>query len=166
VVVVAWHRIQEPWWDTPADLREMQDNMYIDAGYEGTDEYTPLGADPRAIDKDARRVTIQGPARAVIRLQHWDSEWKAFTVESSTADHAALRLFSYPAWKTWVNGQIVETNCRRGTGQILVPVAAGMNRVEVRFVRTWDRTVGGSISLLTILALLGWVLRSRGGRTV
>ena len=165
VVVVAWHRVQAPWWDTPADLREMQDNMYIDAGYEGTDEYTPLGADSGAINKDARRVTIQGPARAGIRLQRWDSEWKAFTVESSAADQVLLRLFSYPAWKTWVNGHIVETSSRIGTGQMLVPIAAGMNRVEIRFVRTWDRTVGGWISLLTILALLGWVLGSRGAVT-
>ena len=46
VVVMAWQRIQPPWWDNAGDLREMQDNMDDRVGYEGTDEYTPSGADP------------------------------------------------------------------------------------------------------------------------
>ena len=46
VLAFVWHHFQAPWWDTAADLREMQSNMASGAGYEGTDEYTPLGADP------------------------------------------------------------------------------------------------------------------------
>ena len=161
VVVVAWHRVQSPWWDTAADLREMQDNMYTGVGYEGTDEYTPLGADPGSIDKDARKVTVEGAARAEIRVQRWDAEAHEFTVQSSAADQVALRLFSYPAWSARVNGHEVTTSSRAGTGQMLVPVEPGMNRVEIRFVRTWDRTIGGWISLLTLIGLLGWGVRSR-----
>ena len=52
----------------PRILREMQDNMESGAGYEGTDEYTPMGADPAAIDKTARDVTVEGPARAAIHV--------------------------------------------------------------------------------------------------
>ncbi len=72
VIVVAWHRVQAPWWDNASDLREMQDNMATGAGYEGTDEYTPAGAQPSAIDKEARSVTVVGPARAAIHVQRWD----------------------------------------------------------------------------------------------
>lgn len=158
VIVVGWHRIQAPWWDTPADLREMVDNMYIGAGYEGTDEYTPLGADPTAIDKDARKVTVDGPARADIHVLGWDAESKSFTAQMSSADKVALRLFSYPSWKTEVNGREVKMSFRANTGQILVPVEAGMNRVEIRFVRTWDRALAGWISLLTVLGTLGWII--------
>lgn len=157
VIVVGWYRIQAPWWDTAADLREMVDNMYIGAGYEGTDEYTPLGADPSAVDKDARKVTVDGPARADIHVLRWDAESKSFTAQMSSADQVALRLFSYPAWKTEVNGREVKTSSRATTGQMLVPVEAGMNRVEIRFVRTWDRALGEWISLLTGLGTLGWV---------
>ena len=60
--------LQPPWWDNAADLREMQDNMATGAGYEGTDEYTPVGADPSYVDKDARRVTVDGPAHAAIHV--------------------------------------------------------------------------------------------------
>ncbi len=161
VIVVAGHRVQAPWWDTAADLREMQDNMYIGEGYEGTDEYTPLGADPAAIDKDARKVTVDGPARADIHLLRWDAESKAFTVQMSEADRVALRVFSYPAWKTEVNGREVQTSSRAGTGQMLVPLGAGMNRVEVRLVKTWDRTLGGWISFVTVIGLFGWMIKFR-----
>jgi hypothetical protein len=156
VVVAAWRYVQAPWWDTAADLREMQDNMATGVGYEGTDEYTPMGADPSAIDKDARKVTVAGPAHAAIDVLHWDAESKIFTAQMSAADQVALRLFRYPAWRALVNGREVETNARDGTGQMLVPVVAGMNLVEMRFARTWDRTAGGWISLLSAAGIISW----------
>ncbi len=154
VIVVAWHRVQAPWWDTTADLREMQDNIATGAGYEGTDEYTPLGAEPTNVDKEARRVTVHGSAHATIRVMRWDEESREFTAEMSAADQLAVKLFRYPAWRVSVNGQKVETLAREGTGQMLVPVAAGMNRVTITFVRTWDRTVGEWVSLIVALGLL------------
>jgi hypothetical protein len=159
VIVGGWTRLQAPWWDNAGDLREMQDNMAIDAGYEGVEEYTPLGADPDAIDKDARKVTVEGPARAAIRVLRWDAESKEFTVQMSAPDQVALRLFSYPAWRATVNGHAVETAERAATGQMLVPVEAGMNRVELKFVRTWDRTLGGWISVVSVLGVLAWTIR-------
>lgn len=161
LIVLCWTHVQAPWWDNSADLREMQDNMVTGAGYEGTDEYTPLGADPSAIDKDARKVTVQGPAHAAIDVLHWDPEWKVFTVQMSAPDQVALRLFQYPAWRVLVNGHEVETTAREGTGQMLIPVSAGANHVELRFVRTWDRTAGDWISLLTAATLAAWFLRAR-----
>ena len=161
VIVTAWHRVQAPWWDTAADLREMQDNMATGAGYEGTDEYTPVGADPSSIDKDARKVAVEGPARAAIRVSRWDAEAKVFSAEMSAPDQLALRLFPYPAWRIEVNGQVVETSTRAGSGQVLVPVGAGMNQVEIRFVRTWDRNAGWWISILTAAALAIWSYRAR-----
>jgi hypothetical protein len=161
VIVVAWRYVQVPWWDTAADLREMQDNVATGAGYEGTDEYAPLRADPSAIDKDARKVTVAGQAHAAIDVLHWDAESKIFTAQMSAADKVALRLFQYPAWRAVVNGREVETTSREGKGQMLVPVSSGMNRVEVTFVRTWDRTAGGWISLLTAVGVISWFGWSR-----
>lgn len=161
VIVAVWHRVQAPWWDNAADLREMQDNLDTGAGYEGTDEYTPVGADPSAIDKDAREVTIAGPAKGAIHVQRWDAESKAFTAEVSAPDQLALRLFPYPAWRVEVNGKVVQTAASEGSGQMLIPVEAGMNRVQITFVRTWDRTVGGWISAITALSVAGWFLFRR-----
>ena len=51
-----------------------------------------------------------------------------------------------------------------GTEQMLVPVDAGINRIQITFIRTWDRAAGGWISLLTILALLLWAALERKRR--
>jgi hypothetical protein len=154
VVVVAWHNIQAPWWDTAADLREMQDNMESGPGYEGTDEYTPLGADPSAINKDARRVTVEGPEHAAIHVFKWNAESKFFTAEMSAPAKLALRLFDYPAWQVEVNGQTVQADRREDTGQMLVPVQRGTNRVQITLIQTQDRTLGAVISLAAWLCLL------------
>jgi len=55
----------------------------------------------------------------------------------------------------------VPTKAREDTGEIVVPVEAGMNRVQVTLIRTWDRTLGAWISVAVALALMGWHLSSR-----
>ncbi len=73
----------------------------------------------------------------------------------------ALRLFQYPAWRVEVNGHAVEASARPGTGQMLVPVGAGLNRVQISFVRTWDRALGGWISVIAAISGVGWILLLR-----
>lgn len=158
VIAAAWDRVQTPWWDNAADLREMQDNMESAIGYEGTDEYTPVGADPAAADKEARDVTVLGTARAAIHVLRWDASAKEFTAQMSAPDELALKLFPYPAWKITVNGQVVQPTLRRGTGQMLVAVHTGMNNVQIRFIKTWDRTLGGWISVLSLLFVVAWIV--------
>ncbi len=162
VLVFVWHHYQPPYWDYADDLREMQDNMTTSVGYEGTDEYTPVTADPSTADnnKDARRVTIQGPARGAIHVLQWNAKQKLFTADVSAPDNLVLKLFDYPAWRVEVNGQVTQAQTRENTGQMLVPVQAGANRVEITFARTWDRTLGAWISLFTVL-LAFILLRTR-----
>ena len=121
VIAAAWTRVQTPWWDNAADLREMQDNMESGAGYEGTDEYTPLGADPAAADKGARDVTVEGPARAAIHVLLWTAAAKEFTAQLSSADQLALKLFPYPAWKVEVNGRAIPLRSARVQARYLSP---------------------------------------------
>jgi hypothetical protein len=157
VLAFVCHHFQPPWWDNAADMREMQDNMESGEGYEGVDEYTPAGVDPSTLDKNARRVTVDGPARAAIRVSQWSTEVKVFTADVSAPDNLALHLFNYPAWRVEVNGRQVQAGTREGTGQMLVPVEAGANRVQITFIRTWDRTAGAWISVIALamaLALL------------
>ncbi|MGA2416272.1 MAG: 6-pyruvoyl-tetrahydropterin synthase-related protein [Candidatus Sulfotelmatobacter sp.] len=154
VIVLAGMRFQPPWWDTAADLREMQDNMASGAGYEGVDEYVPLGADPYNVDKRARLVTVVGPAEAAIQVARWKPELKVFSAAMSGAETLALRLFNYPAWKVEVNGHCVDVGMREGTGQMLVPVGAGANLVQISFVRTWDRRLGAWVSGISVLLVL------------
>ncbi len=165
VIATAWHGIQPPWWDSAADLREMQDNMSDGIGYEGVDEYTPTGADPSSIDKDAPIVSVEAPAQGRIQISRWGPESKSFIAEMSAAGELALRLFRYPAWQVEVNGHTVTTKSRPDTGQMLVPVEAGMNRVQLNFVRTWDRRLGGWMTALTVWLLVLWIVLARNRET-
>jgi hypothetical protein len=166
LIVVSGYRIQRPWWEDADDLQELRDNMQDNivqdpkntvAGYEGTDEYTPTGADSSAIDKGVRRVTVEGLEQARIHVVEWNAKSKEFTAEMSAPARLALHLFNYPAWRVEVNGRVVQAGTRESTGQLMVPVEAGPNRVKITFVRTWDRVVGGWVSLVTALLVMLWV---------
>jgi hypothetical protein len=163
-----WHRVQVPWWEKAEDFAQMLDNQQSGGGYEGTDEYVPVEADPYEINKDASRVALDDNVAAdqilQVRIQRWRAESKSFTAEVSQPGQLVLRLFNYPAWRVEVNGQMVATTTRSVTGQMLIPVQAGENRVQIRFTRTWDRKLGGIVSAVTALLFgIYFVLRRRSG---
>jgi hypothetical protein len=139
----------------------MLDNQQEGSGYEGVDEYVPAEADASEIKQDAPLVTAEGSPRAQIRVQHWDPEWKVFTADLRKPGKLVLRLFNYPAWVVAINGRVASTETLEVTGQMIIPVDAGENRVEIRFVRTWDRTAGGVISGIAILLVLVTTVSSR-----
>jgi len=161
VVLVGWHRVQSPWWDSAADIREMVDNQHQGIGNEGTDEYLPAGVDPYDVDVRAPQVRFEGPGTAKLRVQSWRAEMRVVVAASTSPGNIVLRLFNYPLWRVEVNGQHVATTRKAPTGEMVVPVGAGENRIQVTFVEGWDRVVGGGISVLA-LGLVGfWFTRSK-----
>jgi len=161
VVFLVWHRVQAPWWDTAADIDEMLDNQQRGSGYEGVDEYVPANADASEVKQDASSVAVQGIPTPQIHIQQWDPELKVFTADLQEARNLVLHLFNYPAWAVQINGRAASTETQELTGQMIIPVDAGQNRVEIRFVRTWDRTLGGVISGVTLLLVLAIGVFSR-----
>jgi 6-pyruvoyl-tetrahydropterin synthase related domain len=154
VLLFTWHRVQAPWWDTAADINETFDNQQAGRGYEGTDEYVPAGADPYEIDKQAHRVSFEGVGYSRIEVKDWGAESKFFIADVTSPGTLVLRLFNYPAWRLEVNGHSVASQTREVTGQLMIPLKAGQNQVRIRFIRTWDRTLGGIISALAALFVL------------
>jgi hypothetical protein len=155
-------RIQPPWWERPEDFTQILASQRSGAGYEGTDEYVPVGADPYEIKQDAPRVAlIEGgvtPDQVQrIQIQQWNAESKVFSVEANRPGQLVLRLFNYPAWRVEVNSRVFATATRDVTGQMLIPVQTGPNDVRITFSRTWDRTLGGIISGVTALFLGGFL---------
>jgi hypothetical protein len=132
----------------------MLDNQQQGSGYEGVDEYVPANADASEVKQDAPRVTVENKAAAQIHIQEWDPELKIFTADLHESGKVVLRLFNYPAWAVQVNGRATSTEAQEVTGQMIIPVDVGQNRVLIRFVRTWDRTLGGVISGVTVLLVL------------
>jgi hypothetical protein len=154
VLWLVWHRVQPPWWDQALDIQEMQNNIHDNIGYEGTDEYVPAGADPYEIDQKARRVRLDGQGQAQIHVRQWDPESRNFTAVLTQPSKVVLRLFNYPAWKVDVNGSTIAAETQETTGQMVIPLPAGQNEVQITFVRTWDRLAGALVSLLGALSIV------------
>jgi hypothetical protein len=163
VIIFVGHRVQTPWWEKAEDLTQMLNAQRSGAGYEGTDEYVPLGGDPYEIKQDAPWVTLNDTLlpsvqSSRIQIQQWDAESRSFTADLAQPGQLVLRLFNYPAWHVEVNARAVTTATRAVTGQMLIPLQAGQNLVRITFSRTWDRTVGAIISATTALFLGAFVL--------
>jgi hypothetical protein len=161
VLVWVWHRVQSPWWDNAADVAEMLENQQSGTGYEGTDEYVPTGADAYEINKDAHRVAFEGDFGPQINITQWAPESRSFSAKVDHPGKMVMKLFNYPAWEVGINGRPVKAGTVEVTGQMIVPVEAGENRVRITFVRTPDRSIGGLISLGASIVLLGWSFFSR-----
>jgi hypothetical protein len=161
VLVWVWHWAQPPWWDTAGDVAEMQDNQEEGVGYESVDEYVPAGGDAYEINKDARRVTYEGAGNSRIRVTEWTPESITFSAYVSQPGQLVLKLFNYPAWRAELNGHNIPTLTRPVTAQLMIPVEAGESRVHIRFTRTPDRTLGGSISFVAGLVVLGMFFAQR-----
>ncbi len=152
--------VQRGWWDTE-DIPVLRAAIANGEGFDGTDEYDPAGDDhtniptksPEAmvIDTDS----IPGPNSVPrIHVERWSPEEKEVSVSSREPFFLGLRLLNYPAWRAEVNGAAVTPRGGDDFNQMIVPMPAGESRVRVRFTRTWDRTLGGGLSLVAAFFLL------------
>ena len=162
-VLWVWHRVLPPWWDSSGDIQEMVDNQQDGIGNEGTDEYVPAGVDPYDADQHAPPARFEGRGSAKIRVEKWQAEKRWIAADTTSSGKLVLRLFNYPSWKVEVNGRAVRTDTISNTGQIVVPVAAGENRVQVTFVEGWDRLVGAAVSALAMLIVILWFVGTGRG---
>jgi len=168
-------------WDSD-DVSDIAASIHAGRGYEGTDEYTPVGCDryqlPGNPDESERPADVSAepapriseiasghivPAAGVrLDLQAWTSTHRIFTADSEQAVTLAPRLVNYPAWEVLLNGERAKFDLYPETAQILVPLQPGNTRIEIRFCRTWDRTAGDVISAMAaVLGVLAWAFGRR-----
>jgi hypothetical protein len=159
--------VQTGWWDSQ-DIPALRASIAAGSGFDGTDEYDPAGDDhtnlptksPEAMVMDTD--SIPGPnSRPAIHVDRWSPEEKEVSVSAREPFFLGLRLLNYPAWRAEVNGAAVSPRGGDDYNQMIVPVPAGESHVRVRFVRTWDRTLGGCISVMTAFLLAGLGARRR-----
>ncbi len=148
------------WWDWE-DIPVIRAAIVEGKGYEGTDEYEAAEADRYDLPENAPRVavhpvatTAESPRPSRVHIERWGAEEKLFTVDAPQPATAALRLMNYPAWRVEINGQLVPAESQPDSGQMLIPLAAGSNRVRVHFAPTWDRLAGALISTMAGASLL------------
>ncbi len=135
-------------------------------GYLGVKHFAPIGSSVGERYEERPLITTLNPAddssgRLQLNIQEWTAKQRIFTAHTSTAVILVLHLLNYPAWEVRVDGQTTPTKSHTETGQLMVPLERGTHQVEVRFRRTWDRTAGGVISVLSFVALVLAALYAR-----
>jgi hypothetical protein len=161
--------VQHTWWDDE-EFSTLRAAIASGEGFDGTDEYDPVGDDhynlpakaPRAqllpTPEDAENGASRAPGVPVERwkivIERWTAEDKTVQVDSARSVRLALRLVDYPAWRVEINGSQIHPEHAEDFGQIIVPIPAGVSRVNVRFTRTRDRTAGIAISIASCLAAM------------
>ena len=143
--------VSPPWWDSEG-LSVIQAQVQTERGYEGTDEYTTLGGDRTDLPVSEPPVSLS-PMAGRVSIEEWQPKWKEFEVDAPVAERAAVRLLNYPAWQVRVNGQVRAAESARGTEQLIVPLPAGKDLVDIRFVETPDRKAGAALSALALILL-------------
>jgi hypothetical protein len=157
-VIVAGYRFQPPWWDTAADIREMSTAVADGSGYEGTDEYVPIGADASELNKALPRVSDDSGAPVHTQIFAWAPTEKHFLVQADAPQNVIVRLFSYPAWEVVVNGKPTATQKTAATGLIVIPITSGESDIYIYFRRTIDRLAGSIVSLFSfIVFMVAWI---------
>ena len=159
--------VHATWWDTD-DVTTLQAGVTAGTGFDGVDEYDPVGDDHYNLAANAPQVKLlpaisadssdaedaaaagpkAAPAGATILVQRWTANEKRLRVNALGPVRVALRLLNYPAWRVEVNGAHVAPEKAGDTNQMIVALPGGASDIEITFVRTWDRTVGGGLSLL------------------
>jgi hypothetical protein len=157
------------------------------AGFAGTDEYAPPGADDTLLPTGLPVACLTTDPTAVLGASPSDESpenpenpvWTAqqgscdatFAASLDRPEHLGihtflahsgtlvLRLRSYPAWQIKINGRSTSTLPRREDGLIAVPVPAGPVDLTVDWTTTPDVRLGRWLSgvALLLLAALGWL---------
>jgi hypothetical protein len=176
--------VRDAWWDSE-DIPVLANGIRSGHGYEGTDEYQPLGCDRYqlpgqpsepaessdtpssslndSLEKQAPRIAEVEPESGAltpvnsedVRIDRWTAETKSFASSSILPVELAPKLINYPAWEIELEKTIVRGDSLPETAQLSIGVPAGQHSVDVHFRRTWDRTAGGSISIFSCFSLLG-----------
>ena len=165
--------VQRTWWDDE-EFSTLRAAIASGDGFDGTDEYDPAGDDhynlpaktPRAQllpmsedtkdqpESPASTATRVPEASGKIAVERWTAKNKAIRVDSPHSARLAVRLLDYPAWRVEVNGSQVLPEHADDFSQIIVPIPAGSSRVNIRFIRTGDRTAGIAISIASCFAAI------------
>jgi len=173
-VPLSWFLVTNTWWDED-EMPTLADAVTSTSGFEGTDEYDPVGDDLLDLPAHAPLSKVlpagsqQGAAPpAQIDALKWTTEEKQIRVRSPQPARIALRLLNYPAWRVAVNGKAVAPERLEAVNQMVVPVPAGTSEIRVQFTRTVDRKLGVLASVLSVLLAVGllrdgWRLRRKSG---
>jgi hypothetical protein len=156
-------------------------------GTQGTDEYTPKGADNSAVQQHLPLVRVlsapqddsadsskvdnpewsagsSGHIAATVNLKQWSAEHWTVSVVTAETGYAVLKLMDYPSWQVTVDAKPEPGRPMRDDGLMTIPIRAGKHVMEVQWAATRDVIAGRTISAIALLALAIVVLVERRQR--
>lgn len=181
LTTLATAQVNDGWWDSE-DIPVLTRGIKAGRGYEGTDEYQPLGCDRYELPgtdplgemtaKPASRIqqfdrdagAFQPAPGNIVHIESWTANEKRFATQEAGPTALALRLLNYPGWTVQVDGKTISPGAAPETAQMLVALPAGAHQVEVRFTSTWDRITGAIISAIFGILLAAYMFLTRAPR--
>ncbi len=161
-VPLAHFFVDNSWWD-PDEMPTQQDAILNGTGFDGTDEYDPVGDDHLDLPVDTPQVRVfselsgNTPVRdAQVQILRWKTQHREVEVSTRVSANAVVRLLNYPAWRVEVNGKRVVPSRLDDINEMVIPVEAGISLIDIRFVRTPDRVAGNLVSAFS-LAICGMI---------
>ena len=145
-------------------------------GTQGTDEYTPKGADNSAVQQNLPLVRVlsdaqddtadsskgdnpdwragaSGSIAATANVKQWNVEHWTVRVVTAERGYAVLRLMDYPSWRVSVDDEPALERPARDDGLMAIPIVAGKHVINVQWAATRDVIIGRTISVIALLAL-------------
>ena len=158
-------------------------------GMQGTDEYTPKGADNSAVQQNLPLVRVLSAAQddtadsskgdnpewragtsasiaATVNVKQWNAEHWTVNIATAETGYAVLRLMDYPSWQVTVDDKPALGRPVRDDGLMTIPITAGNHVLEVQWAATRDVIAGRTISAIALLALAMVVMLERRERRV
>jgi 6-pyruvoyl-tetrahydropterin synthase related domain len=158
-------------------------------GTQGTDEYTPKGADNSAVQQHLPLVRVLSAAQddtadsskgdnpewragtsasiaATVNVKQWNAEHWTVNIATAETGYAVLRLMDYPSWQVTVDDKPALGRPVRDDGLMTIPITAGNHVMEVQWAATRDVIAGRTISAIALLALAIVVMLERRERRV
>ena len=164
------------------DNIDAQRAAFRTTGFEGTDEYTPTAAENSEIQQGLPAIRLLNAVDAEESSSEDNPQWTAdasaeipgamaitgsdpehlrATVATRVPGYAVLRVVDYPAWRVTLNGVGVQDRPHRSDGLLVIPLAAGTNRIEIGWHLTPDQWAGVGLSLIALTITLALVWRGR-----
>jgi hypothetical protein len=158
--------VRNTWWDAD-DVATLQAGVTQGNGFDGTDEYDPVGDDhynlppkvPQARILPLADASATSP-QAQVSVNRWTAEERVVNVQSPEPVKLALRLLNYPAWRIELNGAGITPEPPADSNQMILDLPAGRSQVRVHLIRTSDRLWGLMVTLASVLIGLTMWFRS------
>jgi hypothetical protein len=125
--------------------------------------YSPIEYRPIWLNEHRRnlppveKITIV-KGTGTVDIIEWKAHQRIIVSEEQTDLTLRFSTFYFPGWKGYLDGTEIAINIENGTGAMLIDIPKGEHILELKFVDTPVRFYGKLISLISLIALGGFLV--------